>query len=838
MNSKLLHINDDIVGMDFHLKELKSLSSDLNDIRVVGIYGPGGIGKTTIAKIVYNEIQYQFTSASFLQDVRETFNKGCQLQLQQQLLHDTMGNDVEFSNINKGINIIKARLDSKKVLIVIDDVDHLEQLKLLVGSLKWFGIGSIIIITTRDQHLLGEYGVDISYKVEQLHYKEAIQLFSRHAFKQNVPKEDYVNLSNCMVHYAQGLPLALKVLEMGWAIVHEECPGDLSKWSRLWDVDDIYDAFSRQEGMESIQTISLDLSRSKEIQFTTKVFAKMKKLRLLKVHCNDHDGLKREEYKVFFPKDFEFPHNLRYLHWQGCTLRSLPSKFYGENLIEINLKSSNIKQLWKGNKCLGKLKGIDLSNSKHLVKMPKFSSMANLERLNLKGCTSLRKLHSSIGHLKRLTYLNLGGCEQLQSFPTSMKFESLEVLYLYHCQNLEKFDVIHGNMKHLKELYLNKTRIRELPSSIMHLASLEVLDLSNCSNLEKFPEIHGNMKFLRKLWLKGCSKFEKFPDIFTYMGHLREINLRESGIKELPDNIGYLEYPETLDLTYCLKFEKFLEIRRNMKCLKKLSLHQTAIKELPDSIGSLTSLEILYVNKCLKFEKFSDIFTNMRLLRELDLSQSGTMELPDSIGYLESLISLDLSECSNFQKFPEIQGSMKCLKRLSLEKTAIKEFPKSIRCLEALETLLLSGCSNFEKFLEIQKSSIETFWEITEDMEHLECLYLREMAITELPSSIEHLRGLWDLELYKCEKLVSLPSNIDASENHIHCIPVGITQLSNLETLLMNHCPMLEEIAELPSSLTRIEAHGCPCLETETSSSLFLCNAILLFQEVVEYQSG
>ena len=46
MNSKLLHINDDIVGMDFRLKELKSLlSSDLNDIRMVGIYGPGGIGK-------------------------------------------------------------------------------------------------------------------------------------------------------------------------------------------------------------------------------------------------------------------------------------------------------------------------------------------------------------------------------------------------------------------------------------------------------------------------------------------------------------------------------------------------------------------------------------------------------------------------------------------------------------------------------------------------------------------------------------------------------------------------------------------------------------------------
>ena len=111
------------------------------------------------------------------------------------------------------------------------------------------------------------------------------------------------------------------------------------------------------QGMEIVETISLNLSRSKEKWFTTKIFAqmkkvfvKMKKLRLLKVYYNDHDGLTREEYKVFLPKDFEFPHNLRYLHWQGCTLTSLPSKFNGENLIEINLKSSNIKQLWKGNK--------------------------------------------------------------------------------------------------------------------------------------------------------------------------------------------------------------------------------------------------------------------------------------------------------------------------------------------------------------------------------------------------------------------------------------------------------------------------------------------------------
>ena len=97
-------------------------------------------------------------------------------------------------------------------------------------------------------------------------------------------------------------------------------------------------------------------------------------------------------------------------------------------------------------RCLGKLKAIDLSNSIWLVKMP------NLERPNLEGCTRWCEFHSSIGDLKRLTYLNLGGCEHLQSFPISMKFESLKVLYLNGCQNLENFPEIHGSMKHLKEL--------------------------------------------------------------------------------------------------------------------------------------------------------------------------------------------------------------------------------------------------------------------------------------------------------------------------------------------------------------------------------------------------
>ena len=102
--------------------------------------------------------------------------------------------------------------------------------------------------------------------------------------------------------------------------------------------------------MENVETISLDLSRSKEKWFTIKivaqmkkVFAKMKKLRLLKVYYSLGD-----KHKMSLPKDFEFPPNLNYLHWEG--LASLPSNFHGEKLVAINLKSSNIKELLKGEK--------------------------------------------------------------------------------------------------------------------------------------------------------------------------------------------------------------------------------------------------------------------------------------------------------------------------------------------------------------------------------------------------------------------------------------------------------------------------------------------------------
>ncbi|KAI9081690.1 hypothetical protein K1719_036344 [Acacia pycnantha] len=101
---------------------------------------------------------------------------------------------------------------NKKLLLVIDDVDHMEQLHALFGSRKWFGEGSKIIITTRDLHLLRAFQVDNVYTMKILSYHESLQLFSRKEFQQESPEVEFIELSRRIVEYTEGLPLALEVL--------------------------------------------------------------------------------------------------------------------------------------------------------------------------------------------------------------------------------------------------------------------------------------------------------------------------------------------------------------------------------------------------------------------------------------------------------------------------------------------------------------------------------------------------------------------------------------------------------------------------------------------------
>ncbi|XP_021803565.1 TMV resistance protein N-like, partial [Prunus avium] len=187
----LLDSEEKLVGIDFALDQLRlHLAPEEKDVRFIGIWGMGGVGKTTLAKLVYEKISHHFEHRCFLSNVR----KGEVSDLGRQLLSSILKKNY-IPSWDEGEGILKNFLWNKKVLLVLDDVDQLNQLEKLVGNKKWFGVGSRIIITTRNERLLVEHGIEKMYKVVVLKNDEALGLFSRHAFKKDQPEEGFQELS-------------------------------------------------------------------------------------------------------------------------------------------------------------------------------------------------------------------------------------------------------------------------------------------------------------------------------------------------------------------------------------------------------------------------------------------------------------------------------------------------------------------------------------------------------------------------------------------------------------------------------------------------------------------
>jgi len=205
------HTTAGLFGIDVRVSKVESLlNMESPDVLIVGIWGMGGIGKTTIAEAVCNNVRSQFERiffANFRQqsDMRRKFLK----RLFGQETLNTMGS-LSFRD-----SFVRDRLRRIKVFIVLDDVDDLirfeEWKDLLDGRNSSFGPGSKVLITSRDKQVLSNV-VDETYEVEGLNDEEAIQLFSSKALKNCSPTIDQRHLIKKIVRHVQGNPLALIVL--------------------------------------------------------------------------------------------------------------------------------------------------------------------------------------------------------------------------------------------------------------------------------------------------------------------------------------------------------------------------------------------------------------------------------------------------------------------------------------------------------------------------------------------------------------------------------------------------------------------------------------------------
>ncbi|KAH0745183.1 hypothetical protein KY285_006840 [Solanum tuberosum] len=219
----------DIVGIDIHLEKVKSLlEMETSDVRILGIWGMGGVGKTTLAKAVFDTLSPQFQGTSFLADVKET-NINEMHSLQNILLSELLREDKKYvNNKEEGKHLMAHRLHFMKVLVVLDDINHHDHWEYLAGDFRWFGLGSRIIATTRNKQIIGKNNV--VYEVTTLPEHDAIQLFNHYAFKDEAPVEHIKKLALEVVSHAKGLPLALRL----WGILlHNQ---DTTMWREVVDM--------------------------------------------------------------------------------------------------------------------------------------------------------------------------------------------------------------------------------------------------------------------------------------------------------------------------------------------------------------------------------------------------------------------------------------------------------------------------------------------------------------------------------------------------------------------------------------------------------------------------
>ncbi|CAN6565052.1 unnamed protein product [Malus baccata var. baccata] len=841
--SKLIDISstsskdNPLIEMDSHMHEMQLLlhppGVETNNVRVVGIWGMGGLGKTTIARAVYDEIACQFEARCFLENVKEVFKKHGELDVQTQLLSSISSNKVGSSDIsNKGFQVMSKSLGQRKVLVVVDDVDKLAQIEALLGKRHSFGDGSRIIITTRDAQLLS--GADAIYRPKIFSDRGALELFRQYAFRTNQPTRDYDDLSRLFTQYAQGLPLVLSVLGafLDNKTVHE--------WERVLEKirkipqRGIYDVLKTSfDGLDDTEKdIFLDIAcffKGMKKDYATEIldscgFYPHTGIRVLidralitvsgEGELAMHDSLEEMGREIVRQESIREPGRRSRL-WSYEDVH---------HVLTQNTATKEVESII-----------LDLSCSDWVcLNAEAFVSMTQLRLLKISHSIfehDYCKQHL-IGHFKllELRYLSWLGCP-LKSLQSTFQFKNLVALDMQY----SLIDRLWEGTQELSWLNLFGSKIKELPSSLNNLTGLNHLVLLDCKELKSLPSSI-RMKSLKTLNLSGCLSLEIFPEISEVMEELSWLYLSRSKIKELPSSINNLtglnhlnledckelkslpssirmKCLKTLNLSGCLSLEMFPEISEVMEELTWLSLSRSKIKELPSSINNLTGLSDLVLEDCKELKS-----------------------LPSSIR-MKSLKTLNLSGCSSLEMFPEISEVMEELSWLNLFGSKIKELPSSINNLTGLNHLVLLDCKELKslpssirmkslKTLNLSGClSLEIFPEISEVMEELSWLYLSRSKIKELPLSINNLTGLNHLNLEDCKELKSLPSSI---------------RMKSLKTLNLSGCLSLEmfpEISEVMEELTWLSLSGSKIKELPSSINNLTGLSDLVLEDCKELKS-
>ncbi|XAR62045.1 hypothetical protein NMG60_11016627 [Bertholletia excelsa] len=810
-------------------------------VSVISIVGMGGIGKTTLAQLVYNDerVMRHFDMRMWI-SVNNIFSFNVRKIISNILDYAGGVKWDESSPLGILQFWLQESLRGKRFLLVLDDVwnQNLQEWEKLKSPLAGGSTGgSKIIVTTRNNVVADIMSTSLPYYLEALTEEDTWNLFKQKAFSEG-EEAVYLNLlcvGRRIISKCRGVPLAAKVL------------GTLMRFQR-----------DENEWLSVEQSELSDLCKGSILPI----------LRLSYNHLLP--CLKRcFEYCAVFPKGYEMNKEKLIHQWVAEGLIQSPGDGISGRKMEDTgndyfkeLLSTSFFQVVR--ECDGKIlefKMHDLIHdlAKHITRNeililcqnhPPSLSLANnaqLRHLSVEGKVSSLLLLGASSAVKKLRTLNLlcAGDDSGKVLATLMpQLRQLRVLNLSGC-GIKFLHRNIGNLILVRYLDLSNTPIQRLPESVSHLCNLQTLNLSGCKHLVELPSGTSNLINLRHLNIKDCQRLTSMP---TNIGKLRNLqtlpmfiigHMLEQSLFQLEHldlrgelQIKHLESVGNIVIDLCLvnkqldtlalswrnenewkqgphsrgqsargrdgNAESVLNCLQPNHNLKRLSLHGYSGVMFPQWMNhsvlpKLTDLVLTNCRRC----KCLPILGQLPLLKVLNLQGMDAVEkiTSDFYGKEGRRRSFPSLKVLTLQDFPELRNwestdSMEAFP--SLDRLTVIKCPKltSMPCFQSLQHLELRECNSvvLESASELNSLStllIETF---------LELLFIPEALF-------QNNSLLMSLTINSCPQLGSLPPSIGVLStlksltilgcNELENLPHGFLQLTSLENLEIVGCPRL-----------------------------------------------
>ncbi|CAN1316412.1 Putative disease resistance RPP13-like protein 1 [Linum perenne] len=803
-----------------------------NDLGVILIVGMGGIGKTTLAQLVYNDesIRDRFGLQAWV-CVSEEYDV---FRLTKDMIEEVSRRPCDINSLNQLQLELKRILKGHRFLLILDDVwiDDVGTWEMLRMPFMSGAKGSKIIVTTRNQNVASLMGTRSIYSLNQLDTNDCWLLFAKQAFGDEFGEHPQLEVvGREIVRKCKGIPLAAKALG---GLLHSE--RDIHKWekvlnSNLWDLP------------------------------SNKVLPALK---LSYYYLPSH--LKQcFAYCALFPADYEFKMDELILLWmaegfvvqhEGNTDIEEIGEQYFHDLISRSLfqQSASDKSLVTMHDLIHDLAKyvsgefcfrVDGSNSWTVSQMTRHLS---LERTWSGPSSQFDAINWSI------TWKQPIDGEVLVNLLSTLK--RLRVLSLSNYYLAADLFVSVGLLKHLRYLNLSGTPIERLFDSVGSLYNLQK------TKLKEMPPQMGKLSRLRKLTdfyigkgsgstIKELGQLHHLHGSLTvwnlqFVDNVQDVCVANLKGKKCLKSLKLVWKGDTFDSLQERAVLEQLQPNKNLECLSIIGYGGTKFPSwLGDSLFStITSVELRECKHCSSLPPFGQLvsLTSLSIVACDAVVTVGSEFYGSSPMRRDPFISLKTLRIEKMQQWQEWNtatdgsdiGAFPILEQLYL--TDCPNLTKALpRKLPYLETLVIEGCQQLDmatipsnqttykmhlvddyrdvwlnrfpklKTLSIRYSaSLKHLSEAVDSTICREASSLDSLEVCNCPNLVSFPRGgllapnMTQLLLQSCSKLKSLPERMNS------LIP-------SLVLLKLSNCPELEAFLEggLPSNLQSLEIFGC-----------------------------